>query len=154
MEYKAIVSDDVAELILDDHATFRRLFARIEEAPTNNDRLQLWFELGPLLNAHELAEERTFYPALQQAAPDDDVREDIMDRNDIRDAVQEADRYDPGSDEWHAAVKRVRDITEAHLSEEECSAIPTARKCIPLERRVDIGIAFLRLRTAYPSDRL
>ena len=152
MYYKAIVSDDVVELILDDHATFRRLFERIDEADNTNDLRELWFELGPLLSAHAVAEEDSFYPALLKAAHDDaDVVDAIKDHNEIRDAVQEADRHEIGSDGWKNAVKTARDANDDHMREEEAGPLPAARRYIEMEARVALGLQFLRLRNAFPS---
>lgn len=154
MDYKAIVSDDVTELILDDHATFRRLFARIAETEAGEDLRHLWFQLGPLLSAHAASEEDSFYPALLKAAhDDDDVLDAIKDHNEIRDAVRDADRYDVGSDPWHDAVARARRANDDHMREEEDGPLPAARRYMQSEQRVALGLEFLRLRNAYPSGR-
>ncbi len=154
MEYKAIVSDDVTELILDDHATFRHLFARIEEASDEDDLRHLWFELGPLLSAHAVAEEDSFYPALLKAAHDDaDVIDAIKDHNEIRDAVREADLHDVGSGAWRRAVAKARDANDDHMREEESGPLPAARRYIGIDQRIALGLEFLRLRNAYPSGK-
>ncbi len=154
MDYKAIVSDDVVELILDDHATFRRLFARIADTSTEDDLRHLWFELGPLLSAHAVAEEDSFYPALLKAAhDDDDVADAIKDHNEIRDAVRDADRYDVGSDSWKDAVESARRATDDHMREEEDGPLPAARRCMQMDERITLGLQFLRLRNAYPSGK-
>ena len=154
MEYKAIVSDDVTELILDDHATFRRLFARIDEAASDDDLRRIWFELGPLLSAHAVAEEDSFYPALLKAAHDeDDVRDAIKDHNEIRDAVKDASRFEAGTEQWRSAVTRARNANSDHMAEEERGPLSVARKRIPMEQRVSIGLKFLRLRNAFPSGK-
>ena len=154
MEYKAIVSDDVTELILDDHATFRRLFARIDETDDPDKLGEIWSALGPLLHAHAVAEEDSFYPALLAAAKDDDdVLDAIKDHNEIRDAANEADRYSVGSAAWHAAVTRARDANNEHMGEEERGPLPAARRSMNIEQRISLGLEFLRLRNAYPSGR-
>ncbi len=155
MEYKAIVSDDVTELILDDHATFRRLFARLDDATTNDERREIWVALAPLLSAHVIAEEQTFYPALLKAAHDDaDVKDMIHDHNEIRDAVHAADTCEAGSPEWHKHVAQARKANSDHMAEEERETLPAARKHIATEDRVHLGLAFLRVRNAYPSGSL
>ncbi|HET9030173.1 MAG TPA: hemerythrin domain-containing protein [Candidatus Aquilonibacter sp.] len=154
MEYKPIISDDVTELILDDHATFRRLFARLDETSDVNDLRHLWFELGPLLRAHAVAEEESFYPELLKAASDDDdVRDAIKDHNQIRDAVNDADNYDVGSVEWRAAVIRARDANSDHMAEEERGPLAAARRAMNMDERIHLGLQFLRLRNAFPSGR-
>jgi hypothetical protein len=150
--YRAIVSDDVIELILDDHATFRRLFSRIEETERLDDLRELWFQLGPLLSAHAVAEEDAFYPALLKAAHDhDEVIDAIKDHNEIRDAVRDADRYEVGSNAWRLAIERARKANDDHMREEEHGPLVAARRYIDAQRRIALGLQFLRLRNAYPS---
>lgn len=155
MEYKSIVSDDVTELILDDHGTFRRLFARLDTAQDDAQVREVWGELAPLLEAHAGAEERAFYPQLLKAAhDDDDVKDMIKDHNEIRDGVRDAGKHEIGSDAWWAAVKRARDANSDHMAEEERETLPAARKTIPMEQRVHMGLEFLRIRAAFPSGDL
>ena len=57
---------DITQLILDDHAEQRRLFAIIEQL-TSADRDALkavWARLRALLDTHARAEELYFYPEL------------------------------------------------------------------------------------------
>ena len=155
MDYKSIVSDDITELILDDHATFRRLFARLDEAANDDQLRSIWSELAPLLEAHAIAEEQVFYPALLKAAHDDDDVEDmIKDHNEIRDGVHGAERCAFGSDEWWQHVRDARDANSDHMAEEERETLPAARKTIATEERVRMGLAFLRIRNAFPSGEL
>lgn len=155
MENKPIVSDDVTELILDDHATFRRLFARLDETRDADHLREIWMQLGPLLDAHAVAEEESFYPKLLAAAhDDDDVVDMIKDHNEIRDGVRDAGRYDVASDPWWEAVKRTRAANSDHMAEEERETLPAARKAIEMEERVHMGLAFLRVRNGFPSGAL
>ena len=63
---------DITALILDDHDTFRRGFAALDEAQspdvderTRAERLAAaWTPLADLLDLHAVAEEQIFYPEL------------------------------------------------------------------------------------------
>ena len=57
---------DITQLILDDHAEQRRLFAIIEQiGPNDVDALtKVWSRLSAFLDVHAEAEERFFYPQL------------------------------------------------------------------------------------------
>ena len=57
---------DITQLILDDHAEQRRLFAIIEQIdPKDTDALtKVWSRLSAFLDVHAEAEERFFYPQL------------------------------------------------------------------------------------------
>ena len=57
---------DITQLILDDHAEQRRLFAIIEQIdPKDTDALSaVWSRLSAFLDVHAEAEERFFYPEL------------------------------------------------------------------------------------------
>src|SRR5690349_13857800 len=100
---------DITALILDDHDTFRRGFAALDEAQspdtdpaTAEQRLAaIWRPLADLLDLHAVAEEQIFYPMLLRKGDEgeavDETLDAVGDHNDIRDAVHDAARHQPGS---------------------------------------------------------
>ncbi|RZM36014.1 MAG: hemerythrin domain-containing protein, partial [Sphingomonas sp.] len=59
---------DITQLILDEHAQQRALFAQIDsiDAKDTEALSALWTRLKNLLDAHAEAEERFFYPRLMK----------------------------------------------------------------------------------------
>ena len=104
---------DITQLITDDHAEQRRLFALIDElGPNDRDALKaVWARLLALLDTHALAEERFFYPELLKIGRGADgesaageTRDAIKDHNEIRDTAANVDLTELGTKEWFAAV--------------------------------------------------
>jgi hypothetical protein len=96
---------DITQLIADDHAEQRRLFAMIDElGPNDRGALKaIWTRLRILLDTHALAEERHFYPELlkigrgaDSETPVEETRDAIKDHNEIRDTAAKVDEKDVG----------------------------------------------------------
>jgi hypothetical protein len=147
---------DIVDLILDDHAELRRLFAMIDDIdPKQTEALEaIWARLGTMLDAHAEAEELFFYPTLLKrgkGANDADSAEEetedaIEDHNKIRDAVAEAGKHKVGSKAWYAAVCEANKENGDHLAEEERQAMADFRKQVPLEQRHALAVKFITFR--------
>lgn len=141
---------DICDLILDDHETFRRRFAELDELRGNGgaaDALaRVWEPLATLLDLHAASEEELFYPRLldrgQNAA--EETSDAIADHNEIRDAVRRARRCPVGGDEWWEAVLASREANSDHMAEEEREAIPDFRTRVEAAARDDLGGRWLR----------
>ncbi|HEY2205150.1 MAG TPA: hemerythrin domain-containing protein [Pseudonocardia sp.] len=151
------MSDDIIELILTDHETFRRGFADLDELAVRNDPVELakaWNPLASLLDVHAAAEEEVFYPELLRKGQEDPVEETVDavgDHNDIRDGVREANRYPAGSDEWWAGVRTTREANDEHLAEEERDALADFRLSADLELRETLGRRFVEFKSEHPT---
>jgi hemerythrin HHE cation binding domain-containing protein len=62
---------DITQLILDDHETFRREFAALDDANEPEQLCAIWDPLAALLDVHAAAEEVIFYPQLLRRGDDD-----------------------------------------------------------------------------------
>lgn len=143
---------DITQLILDEHAQQRKLFALIEQVDrSDTDSLAaLWGRLRALLDAHAEAEERHFYPrlmAIGKGANDSDSAADesedaIKDHNEIRDAAKAVDGCEVGTDAWFEAIGKCNKANGDHMAEEERQGLTDFRRHASLEERHDLGIAF------------
>lgn len=143
---------DITQLILDEHAQQRQLFALIEQVDrTDTEALgALWKRLRALLDAHAEAEERHFYPRLMKvgkgANDADSVGEEskdaIKDHNDIRDTAKAVDEHDIGSDAWFEAIGTCNKANGDHMAEEERQGLTDFRRHASLDERHDLGIKF------------
>lgn len=143
---------DIAQLILDDHAEQRRLFAMIQEiGPGHPDALvAVWGRLRDLLDAHAEAEEQFFYPALlakgQGAADADSAEEEtedaVEDHNEIRDAGKVVDEQELASPAWFAAVEKLDQVNGDHMAEEERQGLADVRLHFTLEERHEMAVRF------------
>jgi hypothetical protein len=149
---------DITELILNDHAEQRRLFALIDEiSPENSDALRaVWGQLRALLDAHALAEERFFYPELLKIGQGADTkssveetRDAIKDHNEIRDAAGKVEAERPGSSEWFSAVAAANHANGDHMGEEERQGLTDFRRNADLALRHQLGVQFLQFRSEH-----
>lgn len=143
---------DITRLIEADHEEQRRLFAMLDEIPSENaDALKaIWSRLRALLDSHAEAEERFFYPnllAVGTGAGDsddakDETRDAIKDHNEIRDSSSLADRFSPGTREWREAVATANKANSDHMAEEERQGLADFRQHAALQLRHELGIEF------------
>lgn len=150
---------DITQLIVDDHAEQRRLFALIEELGSGETAIlkSVWNRLRVLLDTHALAEERFFYPELLKVgrgaddkSPPAETRDAIKDHNEIRDTAAKVDRFEAGSSEWFEAVAACNKANSDHMAEEERQGLTDFRKHSNLDLRHRLGLQFLQ----FESDHL
>jgi len=146
---------DITQLILDDHETFRREFAALDDAHEPEQLREIGEPLAVLLEVHAAAEEAVFYPKLLRRGDDaeDETVDAIGDHNDIRDGVREAARHPIGSPQWWDGVRHARTANSSHMAEEEDDALPDFRRNAPLSMRVDLGHEFLKFKTDHSDAR-
>lgn len=146
---------DITQVILDDHETFRREFAALDDAQTPEQLRAIWEPLAALLDVHAVAEEAIFYPQLLRRGEDaeDETIDAIGDHNDIRDGVREAAQHPIGSSQWWDAVRNTRVANSTHMAEEEDDALPDFRRNAPPHLREDLGRQFLKFKADHPDAR-
>ncbi|MGH3900359.1 MAG: hemerythrin domain-containing protein [Pseudonocardiaceae bacterium] len=146
---------DITQLILDDHETFRRQFATLDDASGAEQLRTVWEPLAALLDVHAVAEEAIFYPQLLRRGDDaeDETIDAIGDHNDIRDGVHEAARHPIGSPQWWEAVRKARVANSDHMAEEEDDALPDFRRNAPLSVREELGQRFLAFKADHADAR-
>jgi hypothetical protein len=143
---------DITQLILDDHAEQRRLFAMIDQIGSDDtDSLSaVWQRLASFLDLHAEAEEQLFYPALLHLGkgsepgktPESETDDAIGDHNDIRDAVAEVAHHRVGSKPWYAAVMAANKANGDHMAEEEREGLTDFRQHTTVQERHDLAVAF------------
>jgi hypothetical protein len=152
---------DITQLILDDHAEQRRLFAILEQIPRGDIRslTAVWQRLGVFLDLHAETEEEIFYPALLhladsgagEAGPKAETRDAIHDHNDIRDAVADVANHAVGGDAWYEAVARANKANGDHMAEEEREGLTDFRRHASVQERHDLGVAFAAFEASHVS---
>lgn len=151
---------DITDLIIDEHAQQRKLFAQIEEVDRGDTAAlrSLWRRLHALLDAHAEAEERFFYPRLMQVgtgandaeSASGETEDAIKDHNEIRDTAAAVDKEEAGSDAWFQALGRCNKANSDHMAEEERQGLTDFRRHAELEERHLLGVQF----AAFEADHL
>jgi hypothetical protein len=143
---------EITQLILDDHAEQRRLFAMLDGIDRNDPAAlgAIWRRLRALLDTHAEAEERFFYPDLLKigdGAADadsaaDETRDAIKDHNEIRDTAAAVEKEEIGTDAWFAAVDACNKANGDHMAEEERQGLADFRRTSGLQRSHDLAVRF------------
>jgi hypothetical protein len=153
---------DITQLILDDHAEQRRLFAIIEQiGPDDVDALtKVWSRLSAFLDVHAEAEERFFYPQLlkrgegandaEDGTVEGETEDAIEDHNKLRDAVAAANKLQIGTGAWIEAVGKANIVNSKHMGEEERQGLTDFRRHAPIQLRHDLAVQF----AAFEADHL
>ena len=145
---------DITQLILDDHAEQRRLFALIEEIDGKDVESlgAIWTRLSDLLDAHAEAEEQFFYPQLlkrgdgandaEDGTVEGETEDAIEDHNKLRDAVKAVAKHKAGTKAWFKAVGDANVVNSKHMGEEERQGMTDFRINADLKTRHDLGVRF------------
>ncbi|MFJ3222472.1 hemerythrin domain-containing protein [Streptomyces sp. NPDC086783] len=140
-------TQDVVELILEDHRRMEDLFRAMRSVEA--DRASALKEFSGLLIAHAVAEEREVYPALKRYKNIDDEEvehgeSEHEEGNEALLALLEVDEV--GSDEWDEKLEKLVEAVTHHADEEERTILNGARENVAMERREELGAAFLKER--------
>ncbi|WP_242097626.1 hemerythrin domain-containing protein [Sphingomonas sp. CROZ-RG-20F-R02-07] len=150
---------DICNLILEDHAEQRKLFAIIEEIGTDDAEAlgSVWNRLHGLLDTHAEAEERYFYPTVvrrgEGAGDADDMHEEVEDaiddHNEIRDAAAAVAKEQVGTKAWFDAVDKANLVNSKHMAEEERQGMTDYRRHTSAEERHAAAIKFAAFDAKY-----
>ncbi|HEY2044160.1 MAG TPA: hemerythrin domain-containing protein [Jatrophihabitans sp.] len=145
-------------MILDEHAWFRKQFARLDDlqarTPLPVEAVEkLWTALAARLDVHAIAEEEIFYPQLLKkgADPEAETLDAIGDHNDIRDGIHDAARHALASAAWWQAVGQARQANDEHMAEEEREGLADFRLHAPAGLREALGRRFAEFIDAHPG---
>ena len=148
---------DICDLILDDHETFRRRFAELDDERSSGPDVlvPLWRALCEHLERHASAEEDVFYPAALHILSDGEheAHHAVRDHNKIRDAIRRVAEAEPGSDAWWEAVADANEENSDHMAEEERGPLSGFRQAGVPEARKELGTRFLEFNLEHAGGR-
>ena len=140
-------SGDVLERILQDHELFEDLLRRARR--NDVDRAAARRALAEVLVAHATAEEEKVYPSLRRARAIGGHEEEHGEEEhaEIIEALLEFLRA-KGTDtqKYDDALEELATVVNHHSNEEEQTIINPAREDVSLERREELGVAWLTRR--------
>ncbi len=140
-------SGDVLERILEDHTLFEDLLRTCRR--TDTDRAAARQALAEVLVAHAVAEEEKVYPQLRRARAITGHEEEHGEEEhaEINEALLEF-LLARGTDtqKYDEALEELATVVNHHSNEEEQTIINPAREDVSLERREELGVAWLTRR--------
>jgi hemerythrin superfamily protein len=116
------------ELLARDHRSVRDLFLRFERTPLDDSssRQDVFDAIVEELDVHARAEEEVFYPAVREASRRIDDAE--AGHAHLRTMIQQVKTYEPGSSEFTAGVRLIKQIVLSHVMEEEAGIFLDAER--------------------------
>jgi hemerythrin superfamily protein len=141
------VSGDVLERILEDHELFEDLLRLARR--TDSDREAARAALAEVLVAHAVAEEELVYPELRRARAisgheEEHGEEEHAEINEALLAFLQAKGTD--TQKYDDALEELATVVNHHTNEEEQTIINPAREDVAVERREELGVAWLTRR--------
>lgn len=145
------MTQDVVDLIMQDHREFERIFDQLKTQPETRATLVPVFTT--LLAAHGRAEELEVYPAARAETGEADEVEHSQEEHLQADKLAlELGELDPGSAEFDEKLAELMDAVTHHLEEEEETVLKSMRESMSEERRVELGEKFLTSRAEHLGD--
>jgi hemerythrin superfamily protein len=136
---------DAISLLKEDHQMVKRLLSDLQRAAERNGAKQgeLLQRITAALQTHTRLEEEIFYPAFHAAVDKEDDAKlyyEALEEHHVVDLVlPEMTDAEPGSEEFAAKVKVLKDLVEHHVEEEEGRMFPRASKAIDKEDLKQLG---------------
>ncbi|GAA3905436.1 hemerythrin domain-containing protein [Streptomyces gulbargensis] len=145
-------------LLREDHKTVEKLFKEFERAGEDAHRRkrEIADEVIKELTAHAWIEERIFYPAAREAAPDtkDHVLESVEEHHAVLWMLSELVDFDPEDERFDAKMTVLMENVRHHVEEEEKEWFPDVRKALGRNRLQELGEEMERERKNAPANPL
>lgn len=139
---------DVVDLIMTDHREVERLFETMKQHP---DQRPLHLPVvTALLVAHSRAEEMHVYPAARdEVGESEEVAHSQEEHQEAEQMLERLQGMDPTSSEFDNLFQELVDAVNHHVEDEESEVLPGMRERLSVQRRHELGRAFLEARTKH-----
>ncbi|HUR13231.1 MAG TPA: hemerythrin domain-containing protein [Mycobacteriales bacterium] len=145
------MSQDVVDLIMNDHREVERLFAQLKAEPAT--RANVVPVLTTLLTAHSRAEEAEVYPAAKsEAGETEEVEHSQEEHLEADKLLKKLIATDPTAPEFETALAELEKAITHHVEEEESKVLPGLRSGLEADRLVSLGEAFLASREEHLGE--
>ncbi|MGW6486792.1 hemerythrin domain-containing protein [Streptomyces sp. NPDC055056] len=145
-------------LLKDDHKTVEKLFKQFEKAGENAhaEKRKIADQVIEELTTHTFIEEKIFYPAAREAAPDtkDHVLESVEEHHVVLWMLSELKSLDAADERFDAKMTVLIENVRHHVEEEEKEWFPDVRKAMGRNRLTELGEQMEKAKKNAPSDPL
>ncbi|MFF3000693.1 hemerythrin domain-containing protein [Streptomyces sp. NPDC057950] len=145
-------------LLKDDHKTVEKLFKQFEKAgeKAHAEKRKIADQVIEELTTHTFIEEKIFYPAAREAAPDtkDHVLESVEEHHVVLWMLSELKNLDAADERFDAKMTVLIENVRHHVEEEEKEWFPEVRKAMGRNRLTELGEQMEKAKKTAPSDPL
>jgi hemerythrin superfamily protein len=130
--------DDAIELLKKDHREVAALFKEFDQLEDNPEAAEQIIETACTeLKIHDKIETEIFYPAVREAAEQEEV-EDLLDEAEVehdtvREVIEKLEGMDPTDGKRHAHFTVLTEYVKHHVKEEEKELFPKVRNLQALD---------------------
>lgn len=139
------MATDAIKLLKEDHDKVRKLFRELMNTTERGTktREKLLGQIAREIQIHTTIEEEIFYPAFLESVEEKERKKlyyEALEEHHVVDLVlPEARQTDPGSVQFAAKAKVLKELVEHHADEEEKELFKAARKAMNKEKLQDLG---------------
>ncbi|MFD4919201.1 hemerythrin domain-containing protein [Streptomyces virginiae] len=145
-------------LLKEDHKAVEKLFKRFEKAgeDAHAEKRKIADQVIGELTTHTWIEEKIFYPAAREAAPDtkDHVLESIEEHHVVLWMLSELKDLDATDERFDAKMTVLMENVRHHVEEEEKEWFPEVRKAMGRNRLTELGEQMETAKKKAPSEPL
>ncbi|MEV6574470.1 hemerythrin domain-containing protein [Streptomyces sp. NPDC051577] len=145
-------------LLKEDHKTVEKLFKQFEKADDNAhaEKRRIADQVIEELTTHTWIEEKIFYPAAREAAPDtkDHVLESIEEHHVVLWMLSELKGLDAADERFDAKMSVLMENVRHHVEEEEKEWFPDVRKAMGRNRLTELGEQMEQAKKKAPGEPL
>jgi len=149
---------DAIVLLKEDHKTVAGLFRQFEKAKdgTPAAKKKIVDQIIKELTVHAYIEERHFYPAAREAAPDTDdhVLESIEEHHVVVWMLSELAALNPKDEHYDPKVRVLIENVRHHVKEEEQDWFPKVRSAMGRKALGELGDVMAAAKAEAPADPL
>lgn len=145
-------------LLKEDHKTVEKLFKQFEKAgeDAHAEKRKIADKVIDELTTHTWIEEKIFYPAAREAAPDtkDHVLESVEEHHVVLWMLSELKELDPKDERFDAKMTVLIENVRHHVEEEEKEWFPDVRKAMGRNRLIELGKEMESAKKKAPAEPL
>ncbi len=133
---------DAIQLLRRDHRTVEKLFKEFERTgpKAKLTKTRLVKKMIKELSLHAQVEEQIFYPAVQEAAGEDDLVLKAMEEHDlVKVLLEQLDKMTPEEDRFQAKVYVLIESIRDHVDEEEKEIFPKLKEALKPAQLRNLG---------------
>ena len=144
---------NAVELIKQDHREVEKLLAHFLETDSENTQEDLYQHIQTALTAHAEMEERIFYPAVKQFAPEK-VEKALREHAEVKQTLAELLDADLNEDDFETRFEKLMDDVKHHVEEEESpeGLLAVAQQNLDEESLVELSRQILNMRHQIEED--
>jgi hemerythrin superfamily protein len=136
---------DSVELLIDQHREMEDLLAQVLDEENEKEKKSLFAQVSDELTVHIKSEEEIFYPAVNAARTEDDLRESLEEHLSLKRLLADLLELDVSDKTFEAKFKVLKEQTEHHHKEEEEDLFPAVLKMLDEAKRASLGQEMLAL---------